>query len=89
MPTVQCRTACYAVGTPGHSWQLVAQGRAPAAHKGLLLAAKAMGGVAVDVLTRPDLLADAKAAFATFRAENPFNNPITDDVLPPLEMAAH
>ena len=42
-------TACYAVGTPGHSWQLVAQGRAPAAHKGLALAAKAMAGVARDV----------------------------------------
>ncbi len=89
VPTVQCRTACYAVGTPGHSWQLVAQGRAPAAHKGLLLAAKAMGGVAIEVLTRPDLMADAKAAFAAFRAENPFANPITDDVQPPLEMAAH
>jgi aminobenzoyl-glutamate utilization protein B len=60
-PTVQCRAACYAVGTPGHSWQLVAQGRAPAAHKGLALAAKAMAGVARDVLADPALLAAAKA----------------------------
>ena len=89
VPTVQCRTACYAVGTPGHSWQLVAQGLAPAAHKGLVLAAKAMAGVAVDVLSDPALLANAKAAFGEFRAENPFNNPITDDVVPPLDMAAH
>ena len=89
VPTVQCRTACYAVGTPGHSWQLVAQGRAPAAHKGLTLAAKAMAGVAVDVLTKPQLLAAAKADFEAFRAENDFVNPITAEVEPPLDMAAH
>ena len=86
MPTVQCRTACYAVGTPGHSWQLVAQGRAPAAHKGLALAAKAMAGVAADVIENPSLL---EAAFEAFRAKNPFVNPITDDIEPPLDMAAH
>ena len=28
VPTVQMRGATYAVGTPGHSWQLVAQGKA-------------------------------------------------------------
>lgn len=89
VPTVQCRTACYAIGTPGHSWQLVAQGLAPAAHKGLALAAKAMAGVASDVLNDPALLKAAKDEFAAFRAKNPFANPITDDVEPPLDMAAH
>ncbi|WP_038363516.1 amidohydrolase [Bosea sp. UNC402CLCol] len=89
VPTVQCRAACYAVGTPGHSWQLVAQGLAPAAHKGLALAAKAMAGVAQDVLNDPALLKAAKDEFASFRAGNPFANPITDDVEPPLDMAAH
>lgn len=32
VPTVQIRAATYAIGTPAHSWQLVAQGKAPAAH---------------------------------------------------------
>ena len=88
VPTVQCRVACYAIGTPGHSWQLVAQGRAPAAHKGIALAAKAMAGLAVDVLRDPALMQAAAASFRAFRAENPFANPITDDIEPPLEMAA-
>ncbi len=88
VPTVQCRTACYAVGTPGHSWQLTAQGRQPAAHKGLVHAAKAMASTAADVLTDAELLGSAKAAFAAFRAGNPFANPITDDVEAPLDMAA-
>ncbi len=88
VPTVQCRAACYAVGTPGHSWQLTAQGRSPAAHKGLAHAAKAMAATAIDVLADPELLRSAKAAFAAFRADNPFANPITDDVDVPLDMAA-
>jgi aminobenzoyl-glutamate utilization protein B len=88
VPTVQCRVACYAIGTPGHSWQLVAQGRAPAAHKGIALAAKAMAGLAVEVISDPALLSAAKDAFQAFRAENPFKNPIGEDVEPPLDMAA-
>lgn len=85
-PTVQCRAACYAVGTAGHSWQLVAQGKAPAAHKGLAWAAKIMAGTAVETLRDPALLAAAKAAFAGFRSGNPFRNPV-GDIAPPLEMA--
>lgn len=88
VPTVQCRVACYAIGTPGHSWQLTAQGRSPAAHKGLALAAKAMAATAIDALTDETLLQAAKTAFAAFRADNPFANPITDDIEPPLDMAA-
>jgi aminobenzoyl-glutamate utilization protein B len=88
VPTVQCRVACFAVGTPGHSWQLVAQGRAPAAHKGLKLAAKAMAGVALDVLRDPKLLEAAVKAFKNFRADNPFKNPVTDELELPLDMAA-
>ena len=87
VPTVQCRVATYAVGTPGHSWQLVAQGRAPAAHKGMVHAAKAMAATACDVLTDAGLLARARSEHAAFRAEQAFTNPIPDDVEPPLDMS--
>jgi len=89
VPTVQCRVACYAIGTPGHSWQLVAQGLSGAAHKGLAYAAKVMAGTAIEVLSDSGLLARAKAAHRSFREENPFTNPIADDLAPPLGMAAH
>lgn len=88
VPTVQCLVACYAVGTPGHSWQLVAQGKSPAAHKGIAFAAKAMAGVADDVISNPALLSAAKEALKRFRDENHFKNPIGPDVEPPLGMAA-
>lgn len=88
VPTVQCLVACYAVGTPGHSWQLVAQGKSPAAHKGITLAAKAMAGVAADVLSDPVLLSAAKETLKQFRDINDFRNPIGPDAEPPLAMAA-
>lgn len=88
VPTVQARVACYAVGTPGHSWQLVAQGKSPAAHKGLIHAAKAMAGTAVAAFDDEQLLRAAKDEFARFRKGNPFRNPIGDDMQPPLEMSA-
>jgi aminobenzoyl-glutamate utilization protein B len=36
--------ATYAIGTPGHSWQWTAQGKMPAAHKGMVHVAKVMAG---------------------------------------------
>ena len=85
VPTVQARGATYAVGTPGHSWQLVAQGKTPAAHKGMEHAAKVMAGTAVDLLRDPALVAAARADFAARREGRPFVNPIPDDVQPKLQ----
>jgi aminobenzoyl-glutamate utilization protein B len=84
VPTVQMRGATYAVGTPGHSWQLVAQGKAPAAHKGMEHAAKVMASTAVDLLRNPALIEEAKADFRERLAGTPFVNPIPDDVDPPV-----
>ena len=84
VPTVQMRGATYAIGTPGHSWQLVAQGKSPAAHKGMAHAAKAMAATAVALLHDPALIASAKSDHTTRLAGTPFVNPIPDDVDPPL-----
>ena len=88
VPTVQMRGATYAVGTPGHSWQLVAQGKAPAAHKGMEHAAKVMAATAIDLILDPDLIRQAKADHSRRLADKPFVNPIPDDVDPPFDLAA-
>ena len=87
VPTVQARGATYAVGTPGHSWQLTAQGKTPAAHKGMVHTAKVMAGTAADLLSDPALLAQAKADHARRLAETPFVSPLPDGLAPPLDMA--
>lgn len=55
VPTAQVVTASFAIGTPEHSWQLVAQGRSSYAHKGMLAAAKVMAATAADVLLDPSI----------------------------------
>ena len=84
VPTVQMRGATYAIGTPGHSWQLVAQGKLPAAHKGMEHAAKVMAGTAIELLANSDLIGAAKADHRNRLEGKPFVNPIPDDVQPPL-----
>lgn len=87
VPTVQMRGATYAIGTPGHSWQLVAQGKLPAAHKGMAHAAKVMAGTAIELIRNPTLVEAAKADLRGRLDGNPFVNPIPDDVMPPIPLS--
>ncbi|HEY8288156.1 MAG TPA: M20 family metallopeptidase [Acetobacteraceae bacterium] len=88
VPTVQARGATYAIGTPGHSWQLTAQGKLPAAHKGLVHVAKVMAGTALDVIQDEALLARAKADHQARVGKTPYVCPIPDDIDPPIQMSA-
>ncbi len=87
-PTVQCYGATYAIGTPPHSWQMTAQGKSPAAHKGMTQAAKAMAATALDVLRDPALLAAAKADFAARTKAFAYRSPLPADTRPPVAQAA-
>ena len=88
VPLIQARGAVYAIGTPGHSWQLTAQGKTPLAHKGMVHVAKVMAGTAVDALRDPALVARAKADHAARTAVTPYVCPIPDDVMPPIQMSS-
>jgi aminobenzoyl-glutamate utilization protein B len=87
VPTVQMRGATYAIGTPGHSWQLTAQGKAPAAHKGFVHTAKVMAATAADALADPALVARAKADLAARAAVTPYRSPLPPGLKPPLDMS--
>ena len=86
--SVQARGATYAIGTPGHSWQLTAQGKLPAAHKGLVHVAKVMAGTAIDVIRDETLLARAKADHQARVTRKPYVCPLPDDLEPPVKMSA-
>jgi aminobenzoyl-glutamate utilization protein B len=87
VPTVQVHAPTIAIGTPLHTWQVVAQGKSPAAHKAMVQAAKAMAGLAVEALVNPDLIAAAKADLARRVARTPYACPLPDHVAPPLGMS--
>jgi aminobenzoyl-glutamate utilization protein B len=84
VPTVQARVATCAVGTPFHTWQTVAQGKAPAAHKGMIYAAKVMAATAKRAIEDPALIAAAQAAHKATLAKTPYLCPLPDDVEPPI-----
>ena len=84
VPTVQARVATCAVGTPFHTWQTVAQGKTPAAHKGMIHAAKIMAATARDLLENPALRAAARRAHAEHLAETTYECPIPPETLPPV-----
>ena len=84
VPTVQAHAPVYAIGTPGHSWQLTAQGKSPAAHKGMLHVAKVMAGTAVEALADPALIARAKADLAARTARTPYRSPLPEGIEPPI-----
>ena len=84
VPCVQALVATHAIGTPAHSWQITAQGKSPAAHKGLTHAAKAMARTAEMLFADAGLLAEARAEHAARLAREPYICPIPPEVQPPL-----
>jgi aminobenzoyl-glutamate utilization protein B len=84
VPTVQARVTTCAIGTPFHTWQTVAQGKAPAAHKGMIYAAKAMAATACRLIEDPSLVDGARQTHQQHLEETPYICPIPDDVRPPV-----
>ncbi|WP_287314175.1 hypothetical protein [Mesorhizobium sp.] len=82
VPTAQCHTACFAIGTGFHTWQLVTQGKLPAAHKGLILAAKTIASTAADCLRNPAIFTRAKAELKKRIGTRSYVCPIPRDVMP-------
>lgn len=81
-PTAQAYVATWAAGTPGHSWQIVAQGKSGLAHKGLLYAAKAMAGAAIDMYEDPAVIEAAKEDMAETLDGDTYLCPIPDGCKP-------
>ena len=87
VPTAQVHSPTVAIGTPFHTWQVVAQGKSPAAHKAMVQAAKAMAGLGIKALTEPELIAAAKADLNKRIARTPYVSPLAENVAPPLDMS--
>jgi aminobenzoyl-glutamate utilization protein B len=87
VPTVQARGATWAIGTPAHSWQVVAQGKSGIAHAGMVHVAKAMAGTAIDALQNPELIRRAKEDHHKRTGGRPYESPLPADAKPALGMS--
>lgn len=81
-PTAQFTAATEAADTPGHSWQLTAQGKTGYAHKMELFAAKVLTGAAVDLLNDPEKIEEAKMELDRRRGKDGYICPIPKGVRP-------
>ena len=82
VPTYQIYVAGQGIGCPGHSWQIVSQGKSGLAHKGLIYAAKAMAGTAVDLYEDVSLIAAAKEEMEETLDGDTYLCPIPDGCRP-------
>jgi aminobenzoyl-glutamate utilization protein B len=81
-PTAQCWAPAWAIGTNPHTWQVVAQGRSPGAHKAMVHAAKTLAATGLDLATSTTLLEDAKAEWLEKMKDEPYVCPIPDHISP-------
>ncbi|MBT2665070.1 amidohydrolase [Bacillus sp. ISL-4] len=80
VPTAQCTTACFVLGSPLHSWQWVTLGSTSIAHKGMLHAGKVIAATAVEVLQNPELIEKAKTELKERLQGKSYISPIPQDV---------
>jgi aminobenzoyl-glutamate utilization protein B len=84
VPTGQIFTACWALGTPGHSWQIVAQGKMGIGQRGMLYAGKVMAVSALEFMQNESIRTQAKHEFEQKRAAANYISPIPPGTKPPL-----
>lgn len=76
-PTAMFFAQCAAAKIPEHSWQYVACNNTSLAHKGLIYAGKVLAGAAIDLLTDPELVVQARALFDANLQGKKYQCPLT------------
>ncbi len=84
VPTVQAYGATLAVGTQLHTWQVVAQGKSPLAHKGMVSAAKVMAATGLAAISSEQLREAAWADLKKRRKGMEYVSPIPVGADPPI-----
>lgn len=87
-PTAQFGMACQAMGTPGHSWQSVAQGGMGIGHAGALAAARVLAEAGLELLTDPALIQGAQEEFGRRTGGVGYRCAMPDDVMPAFDQFA-
>jgi aminobenzoyl-glutamate utilization protein B len=81
-PTAQFTLTCYAMGTPSHSWQQVAQGKSSIAHKGLIAASKIIAMTAIEIFENPNMLEQVRKDYLEDLEGEEYICPIPKNIKP-------
>jgi len=84
-PTVEFSTASWVLGTPGHSWQAAAQSGVSLGHKSSIFAAKVMAATILDLLTKRNLIAEAKEEQKRRIGGKKYKSPLPANYKPPID----
>jgi len=84
-PTKEFSTAAWVLGTPGHSWQVVAQSGMGIGHKSLIFAAKVMAASVIDLMTNEELLKKAWDEFEERLRGRKYKCAIPPEIKPPID----
>ncbi|MDH5449377.1 MAG: M20 family metallopeptidase [Candidatus Bathyarchaeota archaeon] len=85
-PTVEFTTATWVLGTPGHSWQNVAQSAVGLGHNSLIFSAKVMAATSLDFLMNEEILNEAKKEHRQRVGNKKYRSPIPPENRPPLDI---
>ena len=89
-PTAQFNICCQPVGTAGHSWQATAASGSDIGYEGMMAAAKTLALASFELLTRPQVLKEAKREFKEMiKREGGYKSPLPADLKPGLELLKH
>ncbi|KYH37817.1 MAG: amidohydrolase [Candidatus Bathyarchaeota archaeon B23] len=84
-PTMEFSTAAFVLGTPGHSWQVVAQSASGLGHQSLIFASKVIAGAALDLIAKRILIERAWEEFQGRIRGRTYRSPIPGEMKPPLD----
>ena len=84
VPTAQFSTACWALGTAGHSWQVTAQSGMGIGHAGMVAAARTLALAGLKLVERPDVIKRAREEFITRTEGRKYVCAIPPEVKPAL-----
>lgn len=78
-PTGQLTTCCWPLGTPAHSWQMVASSGSSIGSRGMLFAAKSLALTGLDLLRDPELLKRANEEFDEARDGKTYKSALPEE----------
>jgi aminobenzoyl-glutamate utilization protein B len=86
VPTSGLNTACFPLGSPGHSWQNVASIGSPIGHKGMMTASKVLAMSMVDLLQDESVRKAAKAEYEKRMKGRKYTTRVPEGQKPPASI---